>query len=38
MDYQTIFESDFGIQKIKYTGNQGLGLCPFHEDHNPSLS
>ena len=38
MDYQTIFESDFGIQKIKYTGNQGLGLCPFHDDRNPSLS
>jgi hypothetical protein len=38
MDYRSIFESDFGIQKIKYTGNQGLGLCPFHEDRNPSLS
>ena len=38
MDYQRIFESDFGIQKIKYRGTQGLGLCPFHDDHNPSLS
>ena len=38
MDYRSIFESDFGIQKIKYTGKQGLGLCPFHDDHNPSLS
>jgi len=38
MDYQSIFESDFGIQKIKYTGNQGMGLCPFHDDRNPSLS
>ena len=38
MDYQRIFESDFGIQKIKYRGNQGMGLCPFHDDRNPSLS
>ena len=38
MDYQRIFESDFGIQKIKYRGNQGTGLCPFHDDRNPSLS
>ena len=38
MDYRSIFESDFGIQKIKYRGNQGTGLCPFHDDHNPSLS
>ena len=38
MDYQRIFESDFGIQKIKYRGNQGTGLCPFHNDRNPSLS
>ena len=38
MDYRSIFENDFGIQKIKYRGNQGTGLCPFHDDHNPSLS
>ncbi len=38
MDYQRIFEFDFGIQKIRYRGNQGQGLCPFHDDQNPSLS
>ena len=37
MDYRSIFENDFGIQKIKYRGNQGMGLCPFHDDRNPSL-
>ncbi len=38
MDYQRIFEFDFGIQKIKYRGSQGQGLCPFHDDQNPSFS
>ena len=38
MDYQRIFESDFGIQKIKYTGNQGMGLCRLHDDTKPSFS
>ena len=38
MDYRSIFENDFSIQKIKYRGNQGMGLCPFHDDRNPSLS
>ena len=38
MDYQRIFEFDFGIQKIRYRGSQGQGLCPFHDDQNPSLS
>ena len=38
MDYQRIFEFDFGIQKIRYRGSQGQGLCPFHDDRNPSLS
>ena len=38
MDYQRIFEFDFEIQKIRYRGNQGQGLCPFHDDRNPSLS
>ena len=37
MDYRSIFEKDFCIQKIKYRGNQGMGLCPFHDDRNPSL-
>lgn len=37
MDYRSIFENDFGIQKIKYRGNQGMGLCPFHDNRNPSL-
>ena len=38
MDYQRIFEFDFEIQKIKYRGSQGQGLCPFHDDQNPSFS
>ena len=40
MDYRSIFESDFDIQKIKYTGNQGLGCCPLpsHDDRKPSFS
>jgi len=37
-NYQRIFESDFGIQKIKYRGAQGLGLCRLHDDTKPSFS
>ena len=37
-NYQSIFESDFGIQKIKYRGAQGLGLCRLHDDTKPSFS
>ena len=38
MDYQHIFEYEIGVQKIKYTGSQGLGLCPLHDDRKPSFS
>ena len=38
MDYPHIFEYEIGIQKIKYTGSQGLGCCPLHDDNNPSFS
>ena len=38
MDYRSIYEYDFGIKKIKYSGNQGLGCCPIHPDKNPSFS
>ena len=38
MDYQRIFEYEIGVQKIKYTGSQGLGLCPLHDDRKPSFS
>ena len=39
MDYRYFYEHHVGINKIKYTGDQGLGRClaqPF--DRNPSFS
>lgn len=38
MDFLQIFEYEIGVQKIKYTGSQGLGLCPLHDDRKPSFS
>ena len=36
MDIVELMEN-VGI-KLKKAGNEYLGLCPFHDDHNPSLS
>ena len=38
MDYRSIYEIDFGVKKVKYSGSQGLGCCPIHPDKNPSFS
>ena len=40
MDYRHFFENVIGVQKIKWSGNQGIGRCPLpnHEDRNPSFS
>ena len=36
MDYDSLYTS---IEKVKKTGhNQFIGLCPFHDDTNPSFS
>ena len=38
MDYQSFYESEVGIQKVRMSGIQGIGLCPIHDDTNPSFS
>ena len=40
MDYQHFFENLVSVDKIKWSGNQGIGRCPLsnHEDRNPSFS
>ena len=40
MDYYTFYEHAVGIERIKWTGSQGIGLCPLpaHNDTQPSFS
>ena len=40
MDYYYFFEHDVNVQKLKWRGSQGIGLCPLptHDDRNPSCS
>lgn len=40
MDYTTFFEHDVGVERLKWKGSQGIGLCPLpsHNDRNPSFS
>ena len=40
MDYRHFFENVIGVQKIRWSGNQGIGRCPLpnHEDRNQSFS
>ena len=38
MDYRSFYEFEVGIQKIRMSGVQGIGLCPVHNDSNPSFS
>ena len=40
MDYYTFYEHAVGIERIKWTGSQGIGLCPIpaHDDTQPSFS
>jgi len=40
MEYSCFFENDIGIERIKWTGSQGIGICPLpaHDDQNPSFS
>ena len=40
MDYGYFFEHDVAIERIKWTGSQGIGLCPLpsHDDRRPSFS
>jgi hypothetical protein len=35
-DYHALFSPH--VTKLKSTGEWALGLCPFHNDHNPSFS
>jgi putative DNA primase/helicase len=37
MSYKSFFEAH--LRKVRWLRNgQGMALCPFHDDHNPSLS
>ena len=38
MDFTHFFEYEVGIQKIRWSGDQGIGLCPIHEDSKRSFS
>ena len=38
MNYRSIFENNFNIKKVRWNGSQGIGLCPLHDDTNPSFS
>ena len=37
-DYEELYSSYVGKFKITQKGRQATGLCPFHNDHHPSLS
>ena len=37
-DYEGLYKPYVGKFKITQNGRQAIGLCPFHEDHHPSLS
>ena len=32
MDYRSFYEFEVGVQKIRMSGVQGIGLCPVHKD------
>ena len=38
MDYRSFYEFEVGVQKIRISGVQGIGLCPVHNDSRPSFS
>ena len=40
MNYKSFFTNNVGIQKLKWTGKQGMGVCPLpnHTDRTPSFS
>jgi len=40
MDYRYFFETEVGVKKLKWNGNEGNGCCPIpsHPDNNPSWS
>ena len=40
MKYFSFFENEVNVQKLKWRGSQGIGLCPLpaHDDQNPSFS
>ena len=38
MDYRSFYEFEVGVQKIRISGVQGIGLCPVHNDSKPSFS
>ena len=40
MDYYYFFEHEVNVQKLKWRGSQGIGLCPLptHDERNPSFS
>jgi len=40
MDYYYFFEHEVNVQKLKWRGSQGIGLCPLpaHDDTHPSFS
>jgi len=37
-DFTHFFEHVMGVQRLKWSGEQGKSLCPFHEDKSPSFS
>ena len=38
MDYKRFYEYEVGVQKVRMSGVQGIGLCPVHDDKKPSFS
>ena len=38
MDYQHFFEYEVGLERLKWKGDEGLSLCPLHDDTKPSFS
>tara|TARA_Y100000031_G_C7938818_1_gene256102 strand:+ start:168 stop:488 length:321 start_codon:yes stop_codon:yes gene_type:complete len=37
-DFTHFFEHVMGVQRLKWSGEQGKSLCPFHDNKTPSLS
>ena len=38
MNYQHFFEYEVGLERLKWKGDEGLSLCPLHDDTKPSFS
>ena len=38
MDYQHFFEYEVGLERLEWKGDEGLSLCPLHDDTKPSFS